>query len=441
MELVNKHFDLAEGCRIFAKHGVWLTLHKVFEQYKSNPTLIGLALSSLGKLLDCNFSRDMMLDNNLQVLHDAFTMSHYYQRSRLHLECSMRCITQCMRKELHRDELFKHNMIPYLIGFTKKFPSSTIIIRAMLKIFNWSTSTPDRMLLIYNLDAVKIAVKCMQKHPFEADVLAPAVVFLTRASKMVPQCFHTILKLKAIPTIIAALQALISHQSIQLDGLKLIQQLSKTREGWDQISGVPGGWQTLSQGTTMGDALMHDLAGDLNNPGWCIGETPHLPEIEKQRMATQQALMNGTRSKSKLIWTVSSLREFMGLSMKGQTLAINIEQNETYFELVTMLDLLPLPGEEKEPWFQRLKEYERESDIQIDDMVFTVMEMKRREAKRLQELEGNMGSGEYVKPLYVSGQKVTADFLLKNDKSVAEMFEEFTAPVKAAGSVDDLPNL
>ncbi len=171
---------------------------------------------------------------------------------------------------------------------------------------------------------------------------------------------------------------------------------------------------------------MHDLPGDLNNPGWCIGETPHLPELEKQRAADQSAALNGTRAKTKLMWTTSTLREFMGLSMKGQTLAVNLERNDTHFELVQMLDLLPEPGEEKEIWFQRVKAYEKESDILLDDMVLTVMEMKRREAKRLKELEENIGGGEYVKPLYVTGQKVTADFLVKNDKSAAEMFEIFS---------------
>ena len=39
-----------------------------------------------------------------------------------------------------------------------------------------------------------------------------------------------------------------SPQILQLEGLKMIQTLSKTAEGWKQISDTRGGWQALTQG-------------------------------------------------------------------------------------------------------------------------------------------------------------------------------------------------
>lgn len=50
-------------------------------------------------------------------------------------------------------------------------------------------------------------------------------------------------------------------------GLKLLQTISRTSEGWKQISAVHAGWQSITAGTVRGDALVHDLPGEFNNPG------------------------------------------------------------------------------------------------------------------------------------------------------------------------------
>jgi hypothetical protein len=46
------------------------------------------------------------------------------------------------------------------------------------------------------------------------------------------------------------------------------QMMARTTEGWKQISDIKGGWQAICQGTTGGDALVHELPGELHNPGW-----------------------------------------------------------------------------------------------------------------------------------------------------------------------------
>ena len=50
-----------------------------------------------------------------------------------------------------------------------------------------------------------------------------------------------------------------------------------------------------------------------------------------------------------------SLKEFMGLSMKAQKLAMNNDIDDMHFQLITTLDLLPRPGEEREYYFIRLR--------------------------------------------------------------------------------------
>jgi len=100
-----------------------------------------------------------------------------------------------------------------------------------------------------------------------ADVLGPGMLFLTRASASYPLAMKSVLKMEAVPIIIGAMKALYSNDILQLEGLKMIQQLSKTSEGWKQIQDTRGGWQTICQGTTLGNALLHDLKGSFHNPG------------------------------------------------------------------------------------------------------------------------------------------------------------------------------
>jgi hypothetical protein len=230
----------------------------------------------------------------------------------------------------------------------------------------------------------------------------------------------------------------------------MLQTLSRTSEGWRQISGTQGGWQSICQGTVLGDALVHDLKGELNNPGWCIGDTPYLSILEKNKLLMARAAQSKLREAPKAAWTAHSLKEFMGFSMKGKVLKINTEYDEMYFELLTKLDLLPEAVEEKERWFQRIVEYERENLIRLDDMVQAALELRKKEeikqrsrVERVdegdeegEEKEGKIGyvgddddnDGVVVKtaslkPVYVMGQQVTTRMLQERDMDAQEQLE------------------
>ena len=165
--------------------------------------------------------------------------------------------------------------------------------------------------------------------------------------------------MRAVPIIINSLRALFDNESLQLEALLMIQALSRTTEGWQQINETKGGWQSICQGTPLGDALIHDLPGPLQNPGWCIGETPHLPILDRMKQEAAKASQSCTQQAPKSAWTEHSLREYMGISMKEQKLAINKEYHQSYFELLQSLDLLPRPAEEREYFFIRLNDYEK----------------------------------------------------------------------------------
>jgi hypothetical protein len=119
--------------------------------------------------------------------------------------------------------------------------------------------------------------------------------------------------------------------------------------------------------------------------------------------------------------------------MSGQQLKINTEQHEVFFDLLKTLDILPHEGEEREEWFKRVRIFEQENEVSIQDMIVTIQEMKRRENIRLRlqqqgllELDGGDGSNGQivamsVKDLFVQGRQVTTQTMQEEDKSLEEL--------------------
>lgn len=169
---------------------------------------------------------------------------------------------------------------------------------------------------------------------------------------------------------------------------------------------------------------MHDLPGEFNNPGWSIGDTHHLPVVDRARLEATKAAASITREAPRAAWTSMSLKQFMGLSMKAQTLSINNDFSDMQFTLLSKLDLLPRPGEEKEYYFIRLKEYEHESDISIDEMVVTMLEMKKSAEAMAAKEHKSDESGENIKPVYFMGSLYSAQALDEADINIVEDLKE-----------------
>jgi hypothetical protein len=163
--------------------------------------------------------------------------------------------------------------------------------------------------------------------------------------------------------------------------------------------------------------------------GWSVGDTPYLPLLAQQKLAAAKLEQSGIKPETHAAWTPSSMREYMGLSMSGQTLAINTEHHAVHFELLCTLDMLPKPGEEREAWFQRVHAYEVENEVKIEDMVSTVQEMRRREAVHKKMALKGIALGENdeilgtVKEVYVNGEKITGDILQAADADVEETLQ------------------
>jgi len=294
------------------------------------------------------------------------------------------------------------------------------ILRPILKLFNWVSTSTERIHIVCDAGAVKSTLKAIERHLTQPQILAPAMHFLTRAAAQYPPATDYLLRKRAVPTVIEAMKSLYAHEDLQLEGLKMLQALSRYEEGWRQISDMKGGWQSITQGVSKGDELLHELEGAFHNPGWCIGETPFLPDTDKKKLIAAQVAAQNSLSSQNIQWTSNALKIFTGRGLKDQKLSINIEFDVAYFDLIESLDLLPKPGEDLPDWYIRLNVYEKENSITIEDMVRTVLDMKKRESKEREMATKAAENGEHVKPLFVKGKRVTTKALDEADRGIDE---------------------
>ena len=269
LRFLRKHLSTGEGCFLMHRHGVLHAVIKIHEYYKSQPPIQLLVASVVKQLLDCNFTRSAVVAN-VNVLLMCFSIAHNHMNSASHVETACKCITQCARSEQCRVAILEHNMLPYMINFCKKFSKNPHILRATLMLMFWLTTNQARLEYACRVHGVNTALQCMKRHASNPKVLSPAILFLARAAQNHPFSMEMLLKKNAAALVIEALKLVHGDDAVQLEGLKLLQIISRTSQGWQQITAVSGGWQSISQGTMQGDALVHDLPGAFNNPGILI---------------------------------------------------------------------------------------------------------------------------------------------------------------------------
>lgn len=350
------------------------------------------------------------------------------------LEHCIRCLMQASRYETHRQALWDLHLYQYTKSFvmTCYKESGPDLIHGYLRFLHWSATTPARLTFFHErIHILMITLKCLKAYSTEAKVLVPAITLLHWLISQLPNAFQAALDLSVIEMVVKSLRYVHDDEITQLTALKLIQLLAKSSQGFKQLDSIRGAWQTLTQGTIIAEELVHQLPGPLQNKGWSIGDAPFRPlreiQAEQSRVLAQNALQQAPKSS----WTPVSLRQYMGLSMSGQKLAINTEQSVVFFELLTTLDMLPNAGEIKEDWFKRLRQYEQESELSIQEMVETVEEMRRREKIRFQMQKQGLAVGQEgmqlaslgafsAKELYVQGKAVTAETLQQNDADIVD---------------------
>ena len=426
LEYMQKHVDTGEGCVLLHRHDVMMCLMGVFEQDKEKPHIALYIVSILRKLLDCNFTRDSIINADgpgyeaISALRVSFSIIHSHMNSHSHVEEGIKCVMQCARSELCRRDIIDRRVIVYLNEIARKYSKHPEILRPILRTFNWTANTMDRLKYVCDADCTGTVLQCMKRHINNKLVVSPGLQFLARASSNYPPAANYMLRNRTVEIIVGAIKALYSDEVLQLEALKLLQMMSRTTEGWKQISSIKGGWQAILQGTAQGNALVHDLPGALNNPGWAIGDTPNLPVIDRAKLEVTKASASITRAPPKAAWTSTSFKEYTGKSMKAQSLAINNVFDDEYFQLLKTLDMLPRPGEEMEYYFMRIDEYEKENDISMEEMTHTIIEMKKAAEIKAKRDSQSEETGEHIKPIYFQGQRYSAEELAEKDQNVVE---------------------
>lgn len=261
-----KHLSTGEGCFLMHRHGVMHAIGKIHDFYRNQPPIQLLVASVTKQLLDCNYTRSAIVSHT-SVLIMCFHIAHTYMNSASHVETAGRCITQCARSEVCRVAIIDNHITAYMINFTKRFNKNANIVRSTLMLFVWLTTNQQRLEYVCSIHGVNTAVQCLKRHQSDPKVISPAILFLSRAAQSHPKSMELILRKNVAALVVEALKLVFNDAPLQLEGLKLLQIISRTSQGWAQISAVHAGWQSICQGTLKGDALVHSLPGEFNNPG------------------------------------------------------------------------------------------------------------------------------------------------------------------------------
>ncbi len=435
---VHHHLLAGDGCVLLHRHNLLDVVFKICKAYPQHFQMQLWIVRVLQQLLDCNFTRDAVLTKHgSDLLLIAHTTAHRFMHSAAHVEAASRCILQCSRVSTCAQIIFQQQILRYMLLYCKQYIRHVSILRSTISLCYWLASEHHSALTLYKYKILQFAVRCMRQHQRERSILAPAISLLARLAEVLPEAMETLLKLQVASLVVRAMQVVLNDSEVTLIALKLLQSISRTSEGFEQLNQINNAWQTIAQGTLLGDGLVHRLPGAFQNPGWALGDTPYLPELDRQKLAARDQIANNSlQAAPKKDWTSFSLRQYMGLPMGGKKLAINTEYHELYYELIVILDLLPVANEEKEAWFRRLHEFEQENNLQIQEMVLTVQEIRRRDAQNKQMQQDYLcqkakggeatGFGDFqgiAKPLFVNGVQITSQSLEEADRDVQEALQ------------------
>ncbi len=213
---------------------------------------------------------------------------------------------------------------------------------------------------------VKIALSVMQQYQDNEAVLAAAMGMLLLACEDERGLLQMI-QSNGVATTLYAMKHLVHKAELQQRGLEFMKKLASTTKGASILDDIKGSWQWLAQGTESGNALIHMLPGSLQSKGWCMGETNDRDVLHRGILFQDDA--KGVRGKAVAMWTSGSLKKYMGLSQKEQTMDINKVEHDFYFKTIRDLGLLPRSNEEREYWFQRIKKFEKHHGINIEELV------------------------------------------------------------------------
>ena len=385
------------------RHQVPQTLLHLLAEHTNQPEFQLITAKILGKLMvhpslqkALSSERGRETPLSIRLVEGMGRIAHrQFSREDIVIECLRSISSMCSVSELCKDYLVSK---PPLLLFLTKVSIETyrrnpdVLVASLEILASCATHSAEGLeTSLYSAKGVSLSIKCMKKHKRHSLVLQRALEFLLLAGERDEQAKEAILTLRAIPQVIHAMKALVHEEFLQLRGLQLIQELSKTEDGWQQIEEERGAWQWLLQGDRAGNQLLHDQPGFFNNRGWCIGETPHLSNAQKLmlRGGRDEGEGGGRGGESKeQVWTSASLLEFIGASVRQLRVPSNTEVDTLFFDTVKNLGLLPFSGEGRDEWLRRVRTFEQEKNLSIASVVQTKQELLRTGKLKLMQEKG-----------------------------------------------------
>jgi hypothetical protein len=153
-----KHAETGEGCAVLINHGAVDVVYMIQDYYKTYPEIQLLVLHVFAKLLECNYTREALV-GDVEALRLTFSIGHRFMNSLPHVEGAMRCVLQCARSEVCREDIMKRRLIGYCTNFCKRYSREPNVVRYVLKLFNWVTTTLERMQIVYSMNAVDTTLR------------------------------------------------------------------------------------------------------------------------------------------------------------------------------------------------------------------------------------------------------------------------------------------
>jgi hypothetical protein len=177
---MRKHAETGEGCTLLQRHDVVMCLLKVYDNWKSKPGILLFCISILRKMLDCNFTRDLIIERDgpgytqASALRLSFAILHSHMDSVSHVDESMRlfstqqyitcsfnrscilfrCIMQCARSESCRQDIIERRIIVYASEVCRMYSKNPEILRSVITLFSWTANTMHNLKTLCDLGAV-----------------------------------------------------------------------------------------------------------------------------------------------------------------------------------------------------------------------------------------------------------------------------------------------
>eukprot|EP01036_Dinobryon_divergens_P038056 gene38056-49896_t len=116
LALMMENVATGQGCKNLMQFDCVRCVLRALNTYKKHMEIQLLGISLLRRLLDCNLTRDVLIED-VAVVRVLFSVCHRFMDSQEHVEQGVAGILQCARSERCREEIMRLRVVDYTILF------------------------------------------------------------------------------------------------------------------------------------------------------------------------------------------------------------------------------------------------------------------------------------------------------------------------------------